>query len=135
MKIFRRVTFSSSQTFTARIALVASLATAGCAFKGNKESLSGTGGGGPLIGSGGATGGTTTIGGLTALQITPSMATLSVATGAPPATQRYMVTGTINGQTQDLTSMVRYSVMPTGAVTIDANGLATTTGTGGGVSR
>ncbi|MES1205471.1 MAG: hypothetical protein ABUS79_05995 [Pseudomonadota bacterium] len=132
MKIFRRVTFSSSQTSIARIALVALLATAGCAFKNNKETLSGAGGGGPLTGTGGGTGGTS-IGGLTALQITPSMASVSVATGAPAATQQYMVTGTINGQAQDVTSMVSYSVAPTGVITIDANGLATTTGTSGGV--
>ena len=116
----------------ARIALVALLAAAGCAFKNNKESLSGAGGGGPLTGTGGGSGGTT-IGGLTALQITPSNATISVTTGAPAATQQYTVTGTINGQTQDVTSMVSYSVMPSGVVTIDANGLATSTGTSGGV--
>src|SRR5947209_963980 len=132
MKILRRVTFSSSQTPFARIALVALVAAAGCAFKNNKETLTGAGGGGPLTGTGGGTGGTV-IGGLTALQITPGDATISVSTGAPPATQQFTVTGTINGQTQDVTSMVTYSVMPSGVVTIDANGLATSTGTSGGV--
>ncbi|HVT07451.1 MAG TPA: hypothetical protein VHO67_08330 [Polyangia bacterium] len=133
MNIFRRSTFSSTPTSAARIALIALLATAGCAFKGNKESLSGAGGGGPLTGTGGGTGGTPQIGGLSALQITPGTAMISVSTGAPPATQQFMVTGTINGQSQDVTSMVTYSVTPTGIVTIDASGLATSTGTSGGV--
>src|SRR5256885_14283096 len=115
MNIFRRVTSSSSQTPLARIALVALLAAAGCAFKNNKETLTGAGGGGSLTGAGGGSGGTT-IGGLTALQITPTLAALSVATGAPAATQQYMVTGTINGQTQDVTSTVSYTGMPTGVV-------------------
>ena len=133
MKIFRRVTFSSSQTQKCRGSRLPHCSRRRVArFKNNKESLSGAGGGGPLTGSGGGSGGTT-IGGLTALQITPSNATISVATGAPAATQQYMVTGTINGATQDVTSMVSYSVTPSGVVTIDANGLATSTGTSGGV--
>ncbi len=132
MKIFRTLSFCSTPNSLAPIALVALLAAAGCAFKANKETVSGAGGGGLLTGMGGGTGGTN-IGGLTALQITPSMATVSVATGAPAATQQYIVTGTINGQTQDVTSMVSYTVMPTGVVTIDANGLATSTGSSGGL--
>ena len=77
MKILRRVTLLSSQTAFARIALVALMAAAGCAFKNNKETLAGAGGGGQLTGAGGGTGGTV-IGGLTALQITPGDTTISV---------------------------------------------------------
>ncbi len=60
------------------------------------------------------------------------MASLSVTSGGAPATQQFHVTGTVGGQAQDLTSTVVYSASPPGVVTIDRNGLATTTGTAGG---
>ncbi len=115
------------------VALVcaASLAGPGCVFKPRAES---SGSGGPLSGvDGGGTGGSGPVTGLSGLQISPASATLNVTNGGPAATQAYAVTGMVNGQTQDLTSMVTYSVSPPGVVTVDANGVATATGASGGV--
>jgi hypothetical protein len=97
--------------------------TVACTFAGRASSSGGTG-----------TGGTTTtmITGLTSLDISPGMASVSVSSAGPPATQQYKVTGTVNGQTQDLTSMVQYSVSPSNVITVDKNGKATTTDMGGG---
>ena len=71
--------------------------------------------------------------GLTSLTITPMTATMTVTNSGAPQTQQYMVTGQVNGQTQDLTTQVLYATSPSGVVTIDKNGLATSTGTRGGV--
>jgi len=112
------------------VVCAAALASAGCLFKGNRESA----GGGPLSGADGGTGGGGgPVGGLTALQISPATATIMATSGGPPATQAYTVTGTVNGQAQDLTSAVSYSASPAGVVTIGADGVATATGTGAGV--
>jgi hypothetical protein len=70
--------------------------------------------------------------GLTSLQISPAMASITVTGGGPTVTQQYTVTGTVNGQTKDLTSMVAFSVTPTNIITIDKNGVATATGKAGG---
>jgi hypothetical protein len=122
--------------FCARLFLalgcVAWWASAGCLFKNNRESA----GGGPLPNSDGGTGtggGGGPVSGLTALQISPASAAIMATNGGPAATQSYTVTGTVNGQTQDLTSMVSYSASPPGVVTIGADGVATATGTGAGV--
>ena len=88
--------------------------------------------GGTGTGTGGM-GGTSTIAGLTMLTISPAMATMMVTPGAALPTQQYTVTGTVNGQSQDLTTQVAYTMSATGLVTIDKNGLATATGTTGGV--
>jgi len=70
--------------------------------------------------------------GLSALTISPSMASLTAVSGGAPATQQVTVTGTLNGQTQDLTATASYALMPAGIVTIDQNGLVTATGNAGG---
>ena len=108
--------------------------TVSCTFGSSNPAATAGGSGGS--GSGGntaipGTGGTSPVG-LTALQITPTTASLAVANGGPPATQQFKVTGTVNGQPQELTSAVTYSATPTGVITIDGSGLATTTGTAGG---
>ena len=108
--------------------------TVSCTFGSSNPAATAGGSGGS--GSGGntatqGTGGTSPVG-LTALQITPTTTSLAVANGGPPATQQFKVTGTVNGQPQDLTSAVTYSGTPTGVITIDGSGLATTTGTAGG---
>jgi len=107
------------------LACAVSLAGPGCSFK-NRESA----GGGPLTDTDGGTGGGGAVTGLTALQISPPTATIMATNGGPPATQAYRVTGTINGQTQDVTSMVTYSASPAGVVTVGADGVATATGAG-----
>ena len=119
-----------------RVALVAITASAavGCGFK---PSAAGTGTGGtPSIdggtGTGGGAGGSTKTG-PTSLTITPSTATMMVTNGGSPQTQQYAVSGQVNGQTEDLTSQVLYAVSPSGVVTMDKNGVATSTGTRGGV--
>jgi hypothetical protein len=111
----------------------------GCSFKPANQQVTGptgTGGAGPA-GSGGTTGGgsggTSSSSSATNLSITPATATLMVSNGGTPQTQQYTVMGTVNGASMDVTSQVRYSVSPSGVVTIDANGLVTTTGTTGGV--
>jgi hypothetical protein len=78
-------------------------------------------------------GGNPNLPGLTALTISPTNATLTVTGGGTAQTQQYTVTGTVNGQQQDLTTQVTYATIPAGIVTIDGSGLATTTGTSGGV--
>jgi hypothetical protein len=121
-----------SPLFSALFLMTAICAGLGCSFKpANAPQGAGTGGsagsGGPIGGGGG-----TTSTGPTDLSITPATATLSVSNVGPAQTQQYTVTGTVNGATMDLTTQVTYSVTPTGIVTIDGAGLATTTGTGGG---
>ena len=58
---------------------------------------------------------------------------MMVTNSGPPQTQQFTVSGQVNGQTEDLTTQVLYAVSPSGVVTIDKNGLATSTGTRGGV--
>ncbi len=109
---------------------------AGCTFKQNQSgigtSTGGTGGGVSSTGGGASSTGGTMGGGISSLSISPGMTSLSVASGGPAATQQYTVTGTVNGQSQDVTSKVQYTVSPPNIVTIDGNGLATTTNAGGG---
>jgi len=107
--------------------LFAAVVAASCNFT-VKSQTSGTGGSTVLTG----TGGTPMIGGLTALQIDPAMDTITVTSGGAAVTKQYTVTGTVNGQSQDLTSMVTYSATPTGVITIDGHGLVTATGKAGG---
>ena len=119
-----------------RVALVAITASAavGCGFK-PSAAPTGTGGTSTIdggLGSGGAAGAPMKTG-PTSLAITPTTATMMVTNGGTPQTQQYMVTGQVNGQTEDLTSQVLYAVSPSGVVTIDKNGLATSMGTRGGV--
>jgi hypothetical protein len=99
-------------------------AGAGCSFSPSK--LQGG------LGSAG-TGGSPVISGLTALSISPTTASLSVSNGGPAQQQKFTVTGTVNGSSQDVTNQVGFSLSPSGVVTIDGNGVATTTGTTGGV--
>jgi hypothetical protein len=106
--------------------LFAAVMVASCNFA-PKSQISGAGGS-----SGSGSGGTSMIGGLTALQIDPAMDTIMVTGGGPTVTKQYKVTGTVNGQSQDLTSQVSYTVVPNGVVTVDAHGLATATGKAGG---
>jgi hypothetical protein len=116
-------------------AICAVALTAACSF--NSKNSSGSGGAGAASGTGGSGGGTGGGSGgspgVTGLMISPSSATLTVASGGSAQTQQYMVTGVVNGQTQDLTSQVSYTLSPLGVVTISSSGLATTTGTRGGV--
>ncbi len=115
--------------------LVSASIAVGCSF--SSKGASGSGGSPGAAGAGAvgpATQGTGGAGpsGLTDLQISPTMASVAVTAGAAPPTQQYKVTGTVNGQAQDLTTTVSYSATPPGVVTIDKNGLATATGTTGG---
>jgi len=96
----------------------------GCTFSPQKSGVN----------TGAAGTGGTSIPGLTALSISPTSATLMVTKGGPAQTQQYKVTGTVNGHPQDVTGQVAYSASPGGIVTINQNGLATTTGTSGGVA-
>jgi hypothetical protein len=116
--------------------IAATLVFGGCGFKpAGAPPVTGSGGttsvdGGGTGGSG--TGGSKTSNKPTGLTINPSTATLTVTNTNPTQTQQYTVTGTINGQTQDLTSMATFTTSPSSVVTIDSNGLATTSGTSGG---
>ena len=106
----------------------------GCGFT-TKQVSTGTGGTTGIDGGSGGSG--TGTGGSsqptpTSLTITPASATLTVTNAAPTQTQQYTVTAQVNGQTVDYTSKVTYATSPSGVVTIDSNGLATTTGTSGG---
>jgi hypothetical protein len=128
--------FSSSRA-ALLVLIPAMCAGLGCAFKpANVPASPGSGGdtaAGGTIGGGGSGGsGGTAATGATDLSITPATATLTVSNTSPAQTQQYAVTGTVNGVQMDVTSLVAYSVYPTGIVTIDASGLATTTGTSGG---
>ena len=120
------------------LAALAACAALGCGFKPNAASMpSGTGGTGTASGgsggtTGGGTGGTIVVG-PSALTITPSSVTLTVTNGGQAETQQFMVTGTINGQQQDLTSKVSYSLSSFTVISIDNDGLATTLGAAGGV--
>jgi hypothetical protein len=71
--------------------------------------------------------------GPTALSISPTSATLKITSGGAAQMQQFMVTGTVNGQQQDLTNQVSYSTSPPGVVTVTAGGLAVTTGMSGGI--
>jgi Tol biopolymer transport system component len=112
---------------------------AGCGF--TPKSNAGTGGVGLSTGAGGTGGGTggggsSGSGGsqsVTGLTISPATATLMVTNSGPAQTQQYTVTGMMNGQTVDVTSKVSFMVDPAGVVTISSGGLATTTGTRGGI--
>jgi hypothetical protein len=104
----------------------------GCSFRpANQVAGSGSAGSGGSSGSAGSGGTGSQI--ATALAITPLTATLTVSGGGPAQTQQYTVMGTVNGASVDLTTQVAYSAVPAGIVTIDHNGLATTTGTAGGI--
>jgi hypothetical protein len=122
------------QTFRVVLAVTAVSAAAGCAFKPAASPTTGAGGTstGGGIGTGGNSG-TTGTAGATSLAITPMTATMTVTNTGAAQTQQYMVTGQVNGQTKDLTTQVVYSVSPSGVVKVDTNGLATSTGTRGGV--
>src|SRR5262249_46141885 len=99
-----------------------------------QSSRTGAGGTAGTSGPGGA-GGMPMLPSLTALTISPPTATLTVMNGGPAQTQQYTVLGAANGGQQDVTSQVNYSVDPPGVVTISSSGLATTTGTTGGVVK
>ncbi len=108
----------------------------GCGFSPQNSPASGSGGS-PAGGGGAGVAGPGSGGGsmapaVTGLQITPSMASVTITSGGPPATQQYKVTGTLGGQLQDFTATAIYSATPSGVVTVDKNGLVTTTGTAGG---
>jgi len=106
----------------------------GCSFRpANMTGSAGSGGTGGTGALGGSGGTAPPVTGLTDLSISPTTATLTVSSGAPAQTQQYTVTGTINGAPTDLTKQVTYTTSPNGIVTIDSNGLATTTGTKGGI--
>ncbi|HVV52411.1 MAG TPA: WD40 repeat domain-containing protein [Polyangia bacterium] len=118
-------------------ALCALALAAACSFSpknstgsGGVGVTSGAGGSGAGTGAGGSTGGSP---GVTGLTISPSAATLMITNGGPAQTQQYKVTGMVNGQVQDLTGQVSYVISPVGVITISAGGLATTTGTRGGI--
>jgi hypothetical protein len=118
--------------------VIAAALFAACGFKPNQlPPTTGTGGTSSTI-DGGSTGGSTGSGGTgpkvgpTGLMLSPPAATMTVSNTGPAQTQQYMVTGMLNGQTQDVTSQATFSVYPPGAVTIDSTGLATSTGKGGG---
>jgi hypothetical protein len=117
-----------------RAALCLLVATASaCNYKaagGHVSPTTGTAGTG-VTGTGGAGG--SALPGLDSLSISPTSATLTVTQGGPPQTQQYVVTGMFGGQTRDLTSSLTYFASPSGVVTVNASGLATTTGTAGGV--
>src|SRR5947209_794613 len=104
----------------------------GCSLRARVTS-SPTGTGGSGVTDGGGTGGSKPNTRPTSLTISPSTATMTVTNSDPMHTQQYMVTGMLDGQLQDLTTQVTYTVTPPGVVTIDANGLATSTGMGGGL--
>ncbi|HEY4395175.1 MAG TPA: hypothetical protein VGP64_13980 [Polyangia bacterium] len=118
--------------------IVATLIFGGCGFKpAANPTGTGTGTGGTAAVDGGGTGSGGTGGSKpsthpTSLNIDPSTATLTVTNANPTQTQQYTVTGMVNGQMQDLTSQVTFTATPNGVVTIDGNGLATTTGKSGG---
>jgi len=128
----RRCTSLSYGWWLLTIALTAAGGLSACSFAGKQSGGTGGSSGGGTGGTNHGTGGTTMITGLTSLDISPGMATVSVTNGGAPVTQQYKVTGVVNGQTQDLTSMVQYNLSTAGVITIDKNGLATTTDTGGG---
>jgi len=116
--------------------LVATAASAavGCGFKPAGAPPPSTGTGGTTATDGGlGTGGTVVRTTATSLTISPMTASMTVTNSAPTQTQQYTVTGQVNGQTEDLTTQVVYTVSPSGVVTVDKNGLATSTGTNGGV--
>ncbi len=120
------------------LAVLAAALFGGCGFHPNQlPPTTGTGGTTSTT-DGGATGGTTGTGGTgpkvgpTSLVLSPPSATMTVSNTGPAQTQQYTVMGTLNGQTQDVTSQATFSVYPPGAVTIDSSGLATSTGKGGG---
>ena len=123
---------------TLRVAAVAIAASAavGCGFKPSAvPPTTGTGGTTTIdggLGTGGA-GATMMKTGPSSLTITPTTATMMVTNSGPPQTQQFTVSGQVNGQTVDLTTQVLYAASPNGVVTIDKNGLATSTGTRGGV--
>ncbi|HEY6476851.1 MAG TPA: hypothetical protein VI456_09745 [Polyangia bacterium] len=128
----------SARGTLALVSIAALAVGGGCSF--SSKNVAGTGGAGATPGSGGSSGGSSggNTGGstgrnVTSLAINPSSATLTVTNGGPAQTQQYQVTGMVNGQSQDVTGQVLYSTSPTGVVTVNASGLATTTGTRGGV--
>ena len=117
-------------------ALVAFSTLTSCSFKPNAaQPASGAAGSGGTSATGGtgATGGSSTQPTASSLSLSPSTATMTVTNTSAPQMQPYMVTGVVNGQTVDLTSNARFSTTPTGIVTIDNTGLATSTGKSGGV--
>ncbi len=111
------------------LALFALGAALGCSFKPQQQGQPGNNNdGGVGSGTGGSSGTR-----LTALMISPASATLTVTSGSPMPTQPYTVTGTVNGASQDETSTATYTILPYGVITMSSDGLATATGTMGGV--
>ena len=118
------------------VPLVASAVGLGCGFKPAAVPPVTGSGGTPGVDAGSGKGGATGTGGssaVTSFSISPATAAMTVTNTGPAQTQQYTVTGMVNGQTEDLSSKVSYSTNPNGVVTIDANGLATSTGLKGGV--
>jgi hypothetical protein len=106
----------------------------GCGFKPSAAAPEpGTGGTTTLDGGIGGAGGAKPANKPTSLSISPTAATLTVTNASPTQTQQYTVTAVVNGQMQDLTAQATYSASPSGVVTIDRNGLATSTGKAGGI--
>ena len=122
------------QSFRVALAVTAVSAAVGCGFT-PAAAPTGSGGSTSIDGGVGTGGNSGTPGrvGVTSLTITPMTATMTVTNTGAAQTQQYMVTGQVSGQTQDLTSQVLYATSPSGVVNIDKNGLATSTGTRGGV--
>ncbi len=124
------------QSLRVVLAVTAVSAAVGCGFKPAASPTTGAGGttidGGTGTGTGGNAGMPGKVG-PTSLSITPMTATMTVTNTSGAQTQQYMVTGQVNGQTQDVTGQVLYTASPSGVVTIDQNGLATSTGARGGV--
>jgi hypothetical protein len=114
---------------SAALLAVAVATSPACRFK-TADQPTGTGGSG-ATGLGG-TGGPM-ISNLTALSISPPTATLTVTPGGPAQTLQYTVTGTVNGQDQDVTTKVAYTTTPSGVVTVSPGGLVTTLSAGGQV--
>ena len=132
----------TSQSLAAGLTFVVLLASAGsaCRYKPSAQppatGAGGTGGMGGTGATGGSSGGAggSAVSNLTALEISPPTATLMVTPGAPAPTQQYTVTGTVNGQPQDVTDKVAYSLSPSGIVTIGTGGLVTAGTVGGTVT-
>src|SRR5579863_8395122 len=129
-------TNQSGQAFRSAL-IVATLVYGGCGFKPASPTGTGTGTGGDTTVDGGGTGGSGTGGSNmprpTSLSLDPSNATLTVTNSNATQTQQYTLTGMLNGQMMDLTSQATFSAVPNNIVKIDNTGLATTTGTSGGV--
>jgi len=136
--VFRRL--ARSGVPQAALALVLASAPA-CKLASTRPSMSTGAAGAGAVGAAGAAGtGGAGMGGaggngvvVDSISISPTSATLMVTQGGPAQMQQFTVTGMVGGQPRDLTSQVIYFAGPSGVVTMNASGLATTTGTAGGV--